>query len=149
MVGTSLESYFNKGGNEEIHIAVDEEDFAGLISELARQETILIGLFCAENFEQHSGLTIFYVFEKGGSPNIVIFQRRLTTQTATSIGTIFPAAVWFEREVRDGFGVDFTDAEDKRRLFLHEAYPDDFHPLRKSFKNQPIETTPNIPLTRI
>lgn len=140
-----IKSYFNPGGSEEIYVPLEENQFAGVIRELCRQEAVLIGLFCTENFEWHSGFTLFYVFEKRGAGNVVVFLRRLSGQTASSIATIFPGAIWFEREIRDGFGVDFPDAPDKRRLFLHEAYPDDFHPLRKDFKNQPVATRQNIP----
>ena len=35
--------------------------------------------------------------------------------------------------------IEFTGAFDTRRLFLHENYPSDFHPLLKSFKNGKIE----------
>ena len=38
----------------------------------------------------------------------------------------------------DGFGVEFEGAFDTRRLFLHETYPEDFHPLKKSFRNAPV-----------
>ena len=32
----------------------------------------------------------------------------------------------------------------KGRLFLHETYPPDFHPLLKSFSNQPIDDSQNV-----
>jgi Ni,Fe-hydrogenase III large subunit len=68
----------------------------------------------------------------------VILKRTLEGNEAASIAEYFPSAGWFEREIRDGFGVEFSNAVDKRRLFLHEVYPHDFHPLLKSFKNQDI-----------
>ena len=41
--------------------------------------------------------------------------------------------------LRDGFGVRFDDAFDRRRLFLHEVYPEGFHPLQKLFVNGPMK----------
>jgi len=62
------------------------------------------------------------------------------------VATLFPSACWFEREITDGFGVTFPDSFDKRHLFLHEVYPEGFHPLRKDFRNQPVITSEIIPV---
>lgn len=140
----TIDRYFKSGGNREIYLTASEDSFTAIISGLSAKDVTLISLFCVENFEQHKGFTLLYAFEMRGAGNVVILLRHLKGQTATSIARIFPLAVWFEREIRDGFGVDFPDALDKRRLFLHEVYPDDFHPLLKSFKNQPIATQQNI-----
>jgi formate hydrogenlyase subunit 5 len=64
-----------------------------------------------------------------------MLQHHLKNTETTSVVRQFPAAGWFEREVRDGFGINFSNAFDNRRLFLHEAYPDGFNPLLKSFRN--------------
>jgi hydrogenase-4 component G len=42
-----------------------------------------------------------------------------------------PAAVWYEREVRDMFGIQPVGMQDKRRLVLPDDWPADLHPLRK------------------
>ncbi|HHY60469.1 MAG TPA: hydrogenase large subunit [Clostridia bacterium] len=42
-----------------------------------------------------------------------------------------PAAVWYEREVRDMFGLQPVDLPDARRLVLPDDWPDNLYPLRK------------------
>lgn len=42
-----------------------------------------------------------------------------------------PAAVWYEREVRDMFGLEPVGLPDKRRLVLPDDWPDQLYPLRK------------------
>lgn len=51
--------------------------------------------------------------------------------TPPSVGDIFPAALWHEREVHDFFGIQFKDNPDLRALLL----PDDadYHPHLKTF----------------
>jgi len=102
----------------------------------------LVSLFCAENFQQ-SGFTLFYAFEKKGCAELLVLQLPLDGKP-TSIAGTFPSACWYEREVHDGFGIEFENSFDKRRLFLHEAYSEDFHPLLKSVKNQPIKAKRKI-----
>ena len=127
-------------GYSEIELSVPDEEFNGILTNLAGKDIVLIGLFCVQDFDGQSGFTLLYAFEKRGSPNLVVVKRHLRSSAASSVASIFPSACWFEREIRDGFGIDFPDAFDRRRLFLHEVYPVDFHPMLKQFKNRQIET---------
>ncbi|UQD51056.1 hydrogenase large subunit [Bacillus methanolicus] len=45
-----------------------------------------------------------------------------------------PAAVWYEREVRDMFGLEPVGLPDTRRLVLPDDWPDHVYPLRKDAK---------------
>ena len=49
-----------------------------------------------------------------------------------SITHIIPAAAWYEREIRDMFGLNPVGHPDLRPLVLHENFPEDFYPLRKA-----------------
>ncbi len=135
-------SYFTAGGNKETYFQLSEDELKSLAPRLPEADIVLIGLFAVENFENKPGLTLMYVLERRGCKNPVILQRSLNNCSAPSIGEHFPSAVWFEREIRDGFGIEFNNACDKRRLFLHEPYPLDFHPLRKCFRNQALTGIP-------
>jgi len=123
----------------ETYIRLSETGFKNACELLAERKFSLIGLFCAEAFENNSGLTLFYAFKQAGKANVLVIVFDVKKEKKiNSIAELFPSASWFEREIRDGFGLEFAGAFDTRRLFLHECYPEDFHPLQKEFKNEPI-----------
>jgi Ni,Fe-hydrogenase III large subunit/Ni,Fe-hydrogenase III component G len=130
------------GQNGEFYLEVHDEEFIPLTEALAKRKCVLIGLFCTEGFSNGARFSLFSVFEK---KSVVLIVIRHTSGQAVSLAGTFPAASWFERECRDGFGIEFMGAFDTRRLFLHENYPDGFHPLEKSFRNRTIQTLPSIP----
>ncbi|MDD5502005.1 MAG: NADH-quinone oxidoreductase subunit C [Candidatus Thermoplasmatota archaeon] len=133
------------GNNSEIYAPVDEAEFPAIIDALANDGCVLISLFCAQNFEGRKGLALFYAFERRGCENILVLMRSAKGSKATSVAQKFPSACWFEREVSDGFGIEFEGAFDNRRLFLHEVYPEDFHPLLKETPNKKIKLREKIP----
>lgn len=147
----SKELQIRNGKNGEFYIPLPEKEFQESLPVFIKENFILLNLFCVQGFEGKNGdkgdkdkgeapaFTLFYAFRKRGYSEIFIFLRPVEKE-ASSIAKPFPSACWYEREIRDGFGLDFPDAFDKRRLFLHEAYPEGFHPLLKSFKNGKIRT---------
>jgi formate hydrogenlyase subunit 5 len=96
--------------------------------------TSLIDIWAAEGW-QNREFTVFYAFEAPGEP-VAVIAVALPGNEATSVSQDFPVATYLERLVRDGFGTEFTGAFDTRRLALHEAYPDGFHPMPKSFQGK-------------
>lgn len=63
----------------------------------------------------------------------------------TSLTPTIAAANWYEREIRDMFGLVAVGHPDLRNLVLHENYPRNIHPLRKNFacaSALPIENHP-------
>jgi formate hydrogenlyase subunit 5 len=127
--------HLTPGCNGEYYMQVEEVEFGPLVTGLASRKCTLIGLFCTEDFTSGARFSLLYVFEKKGTILILV---RNTGGTATSIARLLPSASWFERECRDGFGIEFDGAFDERRLFLHETYPEGFHPLRKSVRNESL-----------
>lgn len=127
------------GKNGEYYLEVRDEEFIPLIGTLATRKCVLIGLFCTEGFSGGARFSLFSIFER---KSVILIVIRHTDREAVSIAGTFPAASWFERECRDGFGIEFRDAFDTRRLFLHECYPAGFHPLVKSFRNEPLPAQP-------
>ena len=129
------------GTGGEVNLRINKADFSRAVAQLAAGQFALIGLFGIEAFENNPGKSVLYVFEKQDLLLVLIPEG---SGNLPSIARIFPSATWFERESRDGFGIEFDDAFDTRRLFLHETYPENFHPLEKSFVNAPITPRPEI-----
>ncbi len=57
--------------------------------------------------------------------------RLADSQPIESVTSIWPAANWFEREVFDMFGIDFTGHPDRRRILMPEDWQG--HPQRKDY----------------
>jgi len=57
-----------------------------------------------------------------------------------TLALIYPTADWFEREVYDLFGVEFTDHPDLTRIMM----PDDWagHPMRKDYAHENLIPLP-------
>ncbi|MBI2135592.1 NADH-quinone oxidoreductase subunit C [Candidatus Woesearchaeota archaeon] len=127
------------GCNNEVFIRVKEDDVEKAASMLSKADFVLIAMFCEEGFQNKGKFSIFYVFEKKSYNKILVLVRDISSNNISSVTGIFPAAFWYEREIMDGFGINFNGNPDKRRLFLHEWYQNEFHPLLKSFKNRKIE----------
>lgn len=127
-------------GADQFSLSVDESEFSEIVNKLAATDFILSCLFAAETRENHPELFLYYVFEKYGYHEIIILKKQVLQEKTASIFSAFPAACLYEREISDGFGIVFEKSVDNRHLFLHETYPKNFHPLRKSFLNGPIKT---------
>lgn len=128
-----------EGKNSELYLSLSGIELQKAIPTLSEHKFELVSLFCAQNFDRE-GFTLFYIFEKAGIPQTLILQTHLEGKEAVSIARTYGSACWYEREVTDGFGITFQGAYDTRRLFLHETYPEGFHPLLKSFRNSKIQT---------
>lgn len=118
-----------------ISYTVPDDRIVAIAETLLALESRLVWIFCTEEGKDDS-CTLWYVFELAEMRKYLVLV--LNTSQPVSLAEIYPAASRFERAISDGFGLQFTRSPDTRRLFLHEAYPDGFHPMRKSVKNAPI-----------
>ncbi len=130
---------------DQLYSEIAQEDFMQTMKAFAEKQFQLISLFCVEKFEGQQGYCLLYAFEKQVYPEILVLKRRISSK-ASSIALLFPSACWYEREIQDGFGILFEDLFDSRRLFLHEAFPKDFYPLRKNTENKLPPLLQRIPL---
>ncbi|BCD67285.1 NADH-quinone oxidoreductase subunit C [Nitratiruptor sp. YY09-18] len=61
-----------------------------------------------------------------------------------TLTTKYPAAIWFERKIRDDFGIEFEGSFDSRPLLHHERFPN-IHPMRKYFQSDSLDFAPFKP----
>jgi NADH-quinone oxidoreductase subunit C len=79
-----------------------------------------------------NGPQVVYHFNSFGAVSRVLVRVQLhRDESLPSISTFYEAAVWYEREVFDLFGIRFDNHPDLRRLLLPEDA--DFHPLLKDY----------------
>jgi formate hydrogenlyase subunit 5 len=128
-----------------VYLKVNQKYVHDIMLLLAGKEVILIALFAVEYFEGDD-MCLLYVFESRGVRQLMTLVVGLKEGLPGSIAGQFPNACYFEREIADAFGIEFAGAFDKRRLFLHEIYPDGFHPLLKSCKNHPLGIDLSLPV---
>jgi len=77
---------------------------------------------------------VYYVLSmEEGQKSWVVIKARIPPYDPEfpSVTPRVPAAVWYERDVRDLFGLHPIGIPDARRLTLPDDWPDDVHPLRK------------------
>jgi Ni,Fe-hydrogenase III large subunit/Ni,Fe-hydrogenase III component G len=83
---------------------------------------------------QGRGFGLYYLFAlPSGSFVSVETQVDPADPVFPAVTRTVPAAHWYEREVKDMFGVEPSGHPDPRRLVLHDDWPRGQHPLRKDF----------------
>ena len=90
--------------------------------------------------EKESFFEIIDVFD-GETRRTDVDKSKPRTRT---IAKLYPTAIWFERKIRDDFGIVFFDSFDHRPLLHHERFPHTVHPMLKSFDGS-VEFSPYLP----
>lgn len=94
--------------------------------------TILTDLFGADFPERERRFEIVYsLLSLKLNMRIIIKTSVADGQELKSISNIFSAAIWYEREIYDMFGVTFEGSPDMRRILTDYGFVG--HPLRKDF----------------
>ncbi len=109
---------------------------------ISREGGRLLAMFANDERPVCGKFVIYCLFASdGGTVLVKGLLDRDETPEFPSISPEIPAAAWYEREIRDLFGLKPVGHPDPRRLVLHENFPDGVHPLRKDFDTRtPIET---------
>ncbi|MCW2285407.1 formate hydrogenlyase subunit 5 [Rhodoblastus acidophilus] len=90
---------------------------------------------------------LYYVLSMGGAEKchmVIHAQVPEDKPEFPAVTPLVPAAVWYEREVRDMFGLEPVGLPDARRLVLPDDWPDGLYPLRKDsmdYRFRPAPTT--------
>ena len=107
-----------------------ERDQVVAIARTARQVGLFLEAITAIDFTE--GPQVIYLFNSYEAPSRVQVRVQLRPKEALpTISSVYDAALWYEREVFDLFGIRFDNHPGLRRLLLPEDA--DFHPLRKDF----------------
>ncbi|MCG0239620.1 MAG: hydrogenase large subunit [Firmicutes bacterium] len=103
----------------------------------------------------HGHFALYYVLsmEQGQAPYPWLTIRALVPGHRPQFPSVtprVPAAVWYERELRDLFGLEPVGLPDTRRLVLPDDWPEDLHPLRKDamdyrYRPEPVGEAENYP----
>ena len=113
---------------------IDCKDLIALLKTLRDDEalrfTVLTDLFAADFPERPKRFEVVYnLLSLKLNKRLVI--KIQTAESSPSVASIFSAAVWYEREVFDMFGVAFDGCPDMRRILTDYGFVG--HPLRKDF----------------
>jgi NADH-quinone oxidoreductase subunit C len=107
-----------------------ERDQVVAIARTARQVGFFLETITAIDFTE--GPQVIYLFNSYEAPSRMQVRVQLRPKEALpTISSVYDAALWYEREVFDLFGIRFDNHPGLRRLLLPEDA--DFHPLRKDF----------------
>lgn len=100
------------------------------VAKAAREADCFLESITAADFTD--GPQIIYQFNSCTSISRVLVRVQLSRgESVVSIGSIYDAALWYEREVFELFGIPFDNHPDLRRLLLPEDA--DFYPLLKDY----------------
>ena len=94
-----------------------------------------------------------YAKDKGENFEIVtVWDKRIVTEfidkeesCLKTLSYEHPAAIWFERKMKDDFGIKTVDAFDSRDLLHHEQFPKNIYPMLKNFQEKEIKYSDFVP----
>jgi Ni,Fe-hydrogenase III large subunit/Ni,Fe-hydrogenase III component G len=139
------------------------DDVPGAVAELCAAGLGLATLVATDESATAEGdFKVRYVFEPTSRPRIegALSDCFVTLLAALdpaqpelpSIAAQVPAANWHEREAQDLFGIHFSGHPDPKPLVVHDGWPKNLFPLRKSFdahQRPPVEVSEEFPHVRV
>ena len=122
-------------GNE-IYLTVKKEAAVKLCDHIYHHlNAPLISLFATDERKKYGMFRVHYVFSLDKDDSFIIIKIHIDEKTPSypSLTHKIPAANWYEREIKDMFGLIPKGHPDPRRLINFEDWPDGLFPLRKDF----------------
>jgi NADH-quinone oxidoreductase subunit C len=111
------------------------DEVVGLVRIIAANGFFLESISAVDRLKEKKmdGLYLFNHYEESQRLMIRIEMDR-SNPVLPTISRIFPSALWYERELREMFGISVDGCPDTRNLLLEEDAK--FHPLRKDFRGR-------------
>lgn len=139
--------YRHHTGNE-YYIEVTPERWIAAAEALTiNGPAVLTAMFANDERSLAGHFAIYAIFSVLGRDLFIGLRLAVSESIAQypSLTPHIPAAHWYEREIKDMFGLFPVGHPDPRRLVLHHDWPKGLHPMRKSFTAElPVERTPGI-----
>jgi Ni,Fe-hydrogenase III large subunit/Ni,Fe-hydrogenase III component G len=120
----------------EQYIEVTEKDFkSACVSLFMEKGALLRVMFAADEREIDGTFKIYTVFSIPGHDkfHIIVLPVKSEAPVFPSLTHDIPATHWYEREIRDMFGLVPEGHPGPQRLVFHDAFPPGSHPLRKDW----------------
>lgn len=121
----------------EIHLEIDKLNLPDLANKLNVELGFsLIQIVANDERELKRNFRLYYTFACYLDKFVVVIGISVNEGDGTfpSITPKIPAAHWYEREIRDHFGLEPKGHPDNRRLCLHQDWPVQVYPMRRDFK---------------
>jgi len=120
---------------DELHLEIAKEKIPIMALKLLDWGFPLIQLTATDERILHGYFRLFYTFANDNEKYLIVVSVCVfeTEPAFPSITTLIPAAHWYEREIRDLFGLDPSGHPEIRRLAVHKDWPKKLYPLRKDF----------------
>jgi Ni,Fe-hydrogenase III large subunit/Ni,Fe-hydrogenase III component G len=128
-------------GNEVHVFLADKSDIPEICSHLQDELVAkLCSLVSSDERQTAGAFMLRYIFEVCGKEDVFVIVTAKAKESSEnqspsipSIAMKIPIAVFYEREIRDLFGIGADGNPDTRSLVLHDHWPDGVYPLRKDF----------------
>jgi len=122
-----------------IYLVVDRND----VQEAARIifYDLKFRLCTASGIDTQAGIEIIYHFYQDHDRMMVNLKTLAPRPDliTKSVGAVFKAAEWIEREITELFGVTFEGHPDPRKLLLADDWPEGLYPLRSDYPQKDVE----------
>jgi Ni,Fe-hydrogenase III large subunit/Ni,Fe-hydrogenase III component G len=123
----------DKAARGAIACYADRVDFASIGRELKAMGFRLCAEWATDETRSGKGFSVFAAYHKDSDYLVVSAALPAVDPEFPSLAGYFHAAWRFERQIRSLMGIDPAGNPDKRPWIMHEDWPPDEHPLRKSF----------------
>lgn len=121
----------------EVHISADINHLPALAAKINGECGFpLIQLAASDERVTAGHFKLYYTFAGSSGKFVVVINASVDEKDCTfpSITPVVPAAHWYEREIKDYFGLVPEGHPDNRRLCLHQDWPKRLFPMRRDFK---------------